>query len=59
MLKVVIITVPTILEVEIYRLSTKLLENLTDDTIDSLYVTKYSTVSFYLTKLYVTETIAI
>ena len=36
------------------RNSTTLLENLTDDTIASLYVTKFSTISIYLTKLYVT-----
>ena len=31
-----------------------LLENLTDDAIAKLYVTKFSTISLYLTKLYVT-----
>ena len=31
-----------------------LLENLTDDAIALLYVTKFSTISLYLTKLYVT-----
>ena len=31
-----------------------LLENLSDDAIASLYVTKFSIISLYLTKLYVT-----
>ena len=33
---------------------TKLLEKITDDVIAKLYVTKLSTISLYLTKLYVT-----
>ena len=36
-----------------------LLENVTDDTIAQLYVTKFTTISLYLTKLYVTQSYAI
>ena len=36
-----------------------LLENLTDDTFAQLYATRFSTISLYLTKLYVTQSFAI
>ena len=38
---------------------TTLLENLTDDAIAQLYVTKFSTISLYVTELYVTKSFAI
>ena len=37
-----------------YWLYPALLENLTDEAFDLLYVTKCTTISLYLTKLYVT-----